>query len=158
MITSGGVIRGMDGFPHAVGGMGDHVHVFAGLRATHCLADVMREIKSESSCWIHKELQMPGFGWQEGYGAFTVGASSIDRVRTYVLQQQEHHRTTTSGICGHAQNAVWSSRTSDICGSRCAGLPVLALLPERSASACRGPVVALGFTTGYQLSSLQLDK
>ena len=42
----GGIIRGMNGIPHAVGGMGDHVHVFAGLRATHCLADVMREFKS----------------------------------------------------------------------------------------------------------------
>jgi len=91
----GGAIRGMGGVSHAVGGMGDHVHVFAGLRATHCLADVMRELKSESSSWIHKELRLHGFAWQEGYGAFTVGASSIEPVRTYVLGQEEHHRETT---------------------------------------------------------------
>ncbi len=40
-------------------------------------------------------LKMPGFGWQEGYGAFTVSASSLDQVRTYVLRQEEHHRSTT---------------------------------------------------------------
>lgn len=45
----GGVIRNLNGVPYAVGGTGDHVHMAAGLRATHCVADVMREIKSESS-------------------------------------------------------------------------------------------------------------
>ncbi len=34
-------------------------------------------------------------GWQEGYGAFTVSASSLEQVRTYVLRQEEHHRSTT---------------------------------------------------------------
>ena len=91
----GGVIRGMNGLPHAVGGTGDHVHVFAGLRATHCLADVMRELKSESSAWIKKELGLHGFAWQEGYGAFTVSASSLEPVRDYVLNQEAHHRKTT---------------------------------------------------------------
>lgn len=50
----GGIVRGMGGVPHALGGTGDHVHVLAGLRATHCLTDVMRELKIESSGWIHK--------------------------------------------------------------------------------------------------------
>ncbi len=58
----------------AVGGTGDHIHIAAGLRATHCLADVMREVKSESSRWIHEELRVAGFAWQEGYGAFTFAA------------------------------------------------------------------------------------
>jgi hypothetical protein len=35
----GGTIRGMNGVADAVGGTSDHAHVFAGLRATHCLAD-----------------------------------------------------------------------------------------------------------------------
>jgi REP element-mobilizing transposase RayT len=91
----GGVIRGLGGRPHAVGGVGDHVHVFAGLRATHCLANVMRELKSEFSVWIKKEMRLHGFAWQEGYGAFTVSASSMERVRSYVLNQERHHRKTT---------------------------------------------------------------
>ena len=91
----GGVVRGMNGVAHAVGGTADHVHVFAGLRATHCLADVMREVKSESSGWIHKELGLHGFAWQEGYGGFTVSASSLEKVRAYVLNQEAHHRAAT---------------------------------------------------------------
>ena len=70
----GGIIRGMDGVAHAVGGTADHVHLFAGLRATHCLADVMREVKADSSAWIHREIGLAGFHWQEGYGAFTISA------------------------------------------------------------------------------------
>lgn len=42
----GGTIRGMEGIAHAVGGTGDHVHVLADLRATHCLADVLRNLKA----------------------------------------------------------------------------------------------------------------
>ncbi|SKA76944.1 REP element-mobilizing transposase RayT [Prosthecobacter debontii] len=91
----GGTLRGLNGIAHAVGGTGDHVHVFAGLRATHCLADVMREIKSESSAWIHRELRMAGFAWQDGYGGFTVSASKLETVRQYVLNQEEHHRVKT---------------------------------------------------------------
>lgn len=91
----GGIMRGLNGVPHAVGGTGDHVHVSAALRATHCLADVMRELKSESSAWIHREFGLHGFAWQEGYGAFTVSASSLEQVRAYVLRQEEHHRGTT---------------------------------------------------------------
>ncbi len=91
----GGVIRGMDGVAHAVGGTADHVHVFAGLRATHRLADVMREVKADSSSWIHRELGLAGFNWQEGYGAFTISAGHIEKVRQYVLDQESHHRRTT---------------------------------------------------------------
>ena len=91
----GGAIRGMDGVAHAVGGTSDHVHIFAGLRATHCLADVMREVKADSSLWIHREIGLAGFNWQEGYGAFTISAGHIEKVREYVLRQEEHHRGTT---------------------------------------------------------------
>jgi putative transposase len=81
----GGILRNMDGVAHAVGGTGDHIHIAAGLRATHCLADVMREVKSESSRWIHEELRLAGFAWQEGYGAFTFAAPDLEAVRSYVL-------------------------------------------------------------------------
>ncbi len=91
----GGMIREMEGVAHAVGGMGDHVHLLVGLRATHALSNVMRELKSESSRWIHEELRMAGFAWQEGYGAFTVGAPSLEKVKHYVLHQEEHHRLKT---------------------------------------------------------------
>lgn len=91
----GGIIRTLGGIANAVGGTGDHVHLAVGLKATHRLSDVMRELKSESSRWIHEELKLRGFAWQEGYGAFTFGAPDLELVRKYVLTQEEHHRTKT---------------------------------------------------------------
>ena len=89
----GGVIRTLDGVSEAVGGVADHVHLLIGLRATHTLADVLRETKSVSSAWVHEDVGLASFAWQEGYGAFTVSPSQIENVRAYIQQQKEHHRT-----------------------------------------------------------------
>lgn len=91
----GGILRTEGAISHGIGGTWDHVHVLAGLRATHCLAHVMQRLKSVSSRWIHEELSLPGFAWQEGYGAFTVSATSLEAVRAYVSNQEEHHRVRT---------------------------------------------------------------
>ena len=57
----GGILSSLDTVPEIVGGMEDHVLILAGLRATHRLADVMREIKSASSRWVHEEMSLPAF-------------------------------------------------------------------------------------------------
>jgi REP element-mobilizing transposase RayT len=88
----GGVIRNSDGVPEAVGGVADHVHLLIGLRATHNLADVVRDVKSVSSRWVHDEMRTLAFTWQEGYGAFTVSPSQRDPERQYIADQEEHHR------------------------------------------------------------------
>ena len=91
----GGVVNQLDGFPAAVGGVADLVHLLIGLGAMHRLADVMREIKSVSSRWVHDEIGQRAFTWQEGYGAFTVGAPQCHSVRDYIAQQEQHHRVRT---------------------------------------------------------------
>lgn len=35
------------------------------------------------------------FYWQDGYGAFSVNPSEIDKVILYIDQQQEHHQKVT---------------------------------------------------------------
>ena len=75
--------------------MADHVHVLVGLKATHCLADFMRELKKPSSAWVHEEIRMQRFAWQEGYGAFTVSPSALPEVQSYIAGQEVHHRTKT---------------------------------------------------------------
>ncbi len=52
----GGTIRGMGGFTEGVGGVADHVHLLFGLKATHCVADVVRDLKKGSSAWVHTEV------------------------------------------------------------------------------------------------------
>jgi hypothetical protein len=68
----GGIIRKLNGTPEEIGGTDDHAHILVGLRVTHCLADVMRELKSSSSQWVDEVIRVPLFSWQDGYGAFTV--------------------------------------------------------------------------------------
>ena len=91
----GGIVRTLGGVPEAVGGVSDHVHLMVGLRATHCLSDVMRELKSVSSRWVHETPGFRRFAWQEGYGAFTVSQSQSVTLRRYIENQEEHHRTRT---------------------------------------------------------------
>ena len=75
--------------------MSDHVHLLLGLKATHRLADVMRDLKRSSSAWVHENFRLPEFAWQEGYGAFSIGAKDREAVRVYIGNQAEHHRTRT---------------------------------------------------------------
>jgi REP element-mobilizing transposase RayT len=88
----GGTISGLGGFSQGIGGMADHVHLLVGLRATHCLADVLRELKKASSVWVHENTRLQSFAWQEGYAAFTVSATARESVRSYIAHQEEHHR------------------------------------------------------------------
>ncbi|MDB5340517.1 MAG: Transposase like protein [Planctomycetaceae bacterium] len=88
----GGIINSLGGFPEIVGGVADHVHLLVRLKATHCLADVLRELKKVASSWVHDEIGLRQFAWQEGYAAFTVSPNSRDGVRTYIANQVEHHR------------------------------------------------------------------
>ena len=32
------------------------------------------------------------FAWQNGYGVFSVGKSEIERLKNYILNQEDHHR------------------------------------------------------------------
>jgi REP-associated tyrosine transposase len=88
----GGTVRGLGGVSQGIGGVADHVHLLVGLKATHYLADFMRELKKASSVWVHDEIHEPQFGWQDGYAAFIVSATSRDGVKRYIANQAEHHR------------------------------------------------------------------
>ena len=87
----GGIIKGMHGVPEIVGGVEDHVHILASLRPVHRIADVLRDLKKESSTWA-KENFNRRFTWQEGYAAFTVSPTATDSVRRYIATQEAHHR------------------------------------------------------------------
>ncbi len=91
----GGTVHGLGGFPEGIGGVLDHVHLLVGLKATHCLSDFLRELKKASSAWVHEEIGVRGFAWQEGYAAFTVSASAREGVKHYIANQEEHHRVNS---------------------------------------------------------------
>jgi hypothetical protein len=66
-----------------------------GIQATQRLADVMRDIKRASSAWVHETIKDKQFEWQDGYGAFSVSASLLERVKRYIANQEAHHRRKT---------------------------------------------------------------
>jgi REP element-mobilizing transposase RayT len=90
----GGLVRAEGGVLLNVGGMPDHVHLLARLSQTRAVADVLRVVKTNSSRWVRETFpDATGFGWQTGYGAFTVGHSTMNAVKRYVANQEVHHKT-----------------------------------------------------------------
>lgn len=77
----------------AIGGIEDHVHLLMSLPANLPVAKAVQLIKAGSSKWVHDNFpQHQHFQWQEGYGAFSVSTSNIDKVKTYINNQQYHHQ------------------------------------------------------------------
>lgn len=91
----GGILRNQSSCLIAAGGVPDHIHLLVSLGRTIAVADAVRIVKTNSSSWIHEELRLPEFGWQDGYGAFAVSYSNVESVKQYLANQAEHHRSRT---------------------------------------------------------------
>jgi REP element-mobilizing transposase RayT len=92
----GGITKNDQGRLLAAGGTGDHMHLLVSLRPQPAIANVLRDIKANSSRWVHETFpNMGAFGWQDGYGAFTVSYSQLEQVRRYIQEQEEHHHKMT---------------------------------------------------------------
>ncbi len=91
-----GTVKGLGGIPLNVNGTADHVHLLVKLTQNHAPKDVLREIKANTSGWIHRTYPvLADFAWQAGYGAFTVSASQKKRVHEYIQNQESRHRVRT---------------------------------------------------------------
>jgi REP element-mobilizing transposase RayT len=79
-----------------VGGVADHVHIFCALSRKITIAKLVGDVKRGSSKWIKtKGRMLTKFAWQNGYGVFSVGESEVERVRQYIVGQEDHHRKKT---------------------------------------------------------------
>ena len=90
----GGIVKNLDGVSLAVGGISDHVHLLVGLKSTHRIDYILRDVKADSSVFVRQEFESK-FTWQKGYGAFSVSPTGIEAVRRYVLNQEIHHKKQT---------------------------------------------------------------
>ena len=71
----------------------DHVHLLFELSRTVTISQAVEDVKKFSSKWIKTQgPEFSGFGWQAGYGAFSVSESNVHSVRHYIARQEEHHR------------------------------------------------------------------
>ena len=88
-----GIVRNQGQKLISINGMPDHIHILIGLRPAMALADLVREIKADSTNFINKNKWVRGrFSWQEGYGAFSYGHSQLDTIIRYIQNQEKHHR------------------------------------------------------------------
>jgi putative transposase len=85
-----GVARNLDYEVFAIGGTQNHVHLLVRLPSDVSVSQAVQKLKSNSSRWLRENGSW--FGWQKGYGAFSVSASNVDAVSHYIQNQAEHHR------------------------------------------------------------------
>ena len=88
-----GILRSKQSSLLVAGGMPDHLHLLVSLDRQISVSEALREIKSNSSRWIHESFpRLSRFAWQNGYAAFSVSCSQIQCVRDYINNQERHHR------------------------------------------------------------------
>lgn len=80
----------------AINGTEDHVHMLISLSRKMALSDLIEEVKKSSSKWIKtKGTAYRKFYWQNGYGAFSIGQSSVEKLKRYIAKQKDHHQKQT---------------------------------------------------------------
>ena len=80
----------------AIGGTENHVHILISLPSSISLSKAMQSLKGISSKWINDTFSLSQlFGWQKGYGAFSVGIRQINNTVRYIKNQKEHHLNQT---------------------------------------------------------------
>ena len=75
-----------------IGGVEDHVHVLCRFGRSITVADLLRELKRDSSKWAKENAPtLADFHWQSGYGAFSISPGHVERLKQYIANQEAHH-------------------------------------------------------------------
>lgn len=89
----GGIINNLGQTLLEIGGTDDHVHLLVQFYSVDRISDFIRDIKANSSLWLHKTFPAAkNFAWQGGYGIFSVSYSMVEKVKNYIQRQEEHHK------------------------------------------------------------------
>jgi len=88
-----GIIQKHDHKLLQINGVGDHIHIFFGMRPKQALSDLMKKVKESSSKWINNRGFLHNhFSWQEGFGGFSYTKSQVPMIIRYIQKQEEHHK------------------------------------------------------------------
>src|SRR5947199_4616481 len=72
-----------------VGGVADHVHILCRLGRSITVADLVRELKRESSKWVKGQApSLSDFAWQNGDGAFPVSPGHVVSLSEYIAPRR----------------------------------------------------------------------
>jgi putative transposase len=89
----GGTLRTVKSMLLCAGGVEDHIHLLVSLARDLSVSDAVRNIKTDSSKWIHETFaDLTAFHWQDGYAAFSVSHSQLEIVKAYIANQKIHQR------------------------------------------------------------------
>ena len=90
----GGILKNCGSRGLAINGTANHVHLLISLSKNLALSAILGELRKSSSKWIKtKGPEFRRFDWQDGYGAFTIGQSSVAALKEYIAEQKDKHRT-----------------------------------------------------------------
>jgi putative transposase len=83
---------------HAIGGVEDHIHLIVSIPPTLAIAEFVKKIKGSSAHYLNQALSasLDKFGWQEGYGVFSLGGKQLEQAVEYVKNQKAHHLNGTA--------------------------------------------------------------
>jgi len=89
----GGVARNNNMVAYAIGGTDDHVHIILSIPPSVSASKAIQLIKGISSKWVNDEFPDKGrFSWQQGYAAFSLSPSRMQKTVEYIQNQAEHHK------------------------------------------------------------------
>jgi len=91
-----GIAKNLDGFALEIGGWVDHVHLLVRIPAKTAVSDFVGRLKANTSKHVNETSGLiKKFGWQEGFGVFSVSVSQRDNVARYIQNQVQHHEQET---------------------------------------------------------------
>jgi putative transposase len=89
-----GVCKELGGFALIVNGYVDHAHLLVRIPGKIAVSEFVGKLKSSTSKHINDTSGLIlKFGWQDGFGAFTVSVSAKDKVYQYIKNQVQHHQS-----------------------------------------------------------------
>ena len=92
---------------YALNGRADHSHVVLAIPPKRSVAEVVKHLKGASAHYVNYVIR-PGnnFGWQRGYGSFTMGEKYRSMAEAYVKNQKKHHEEQSTN--------AWLERYAEI--------------------------------------------
>lgn len=90
----GGTVKISKSIPIVINGTENHIHIMCIMSKNISLANLLEDIKGNSSRWI-KTLgpNYRQFAWQGGYAGYSVSQSKVDIVKKYIENQKIHHQS-----------------------------------------------------------------
>jgi putative transposase len=92
-----GKAHSLECITHAIGGLEDHIHLVVSIPPKLSISDFVKAIKGSSAHYLnHSQHHVSTmFGWQRGYGIFSLGSQQLAQAVEYARNQKQHHRRGT---------------------------------------------------------------